>query len=153
MLEFRVRVQRKADGLAFLARRLLAVAHLVNLAGFEFVHFPFLFVNLVQNAAFYAGLVFLAGLPAAACAGSAVVFGALFGNLLETLLAFFFEAFPVAKLVFLVACTLQQSTLHHVGEHLLECHLLLFREPERTAQLASDHRFVTENRNNLFFTG
>ena len=103
MLEFRVRVQGEVDLLAFLAWSLPAVAHLVHLTGVDFVNFPLLVANLVQDAAFDAGLVFLVVLPAAACTGPAVVFGVLFSNLLEALLAFFVEAFTVAELVFLVA--------------------------------------------------
>ncbi len=152
VLEFRVRVQRKADGLAFLARGLPAVAHLVYLAGLEFVHFPFFFARLVQNAALHAGLVFLARLAAATCAQAAVVFGVLFRNLLHALLALFLDGFPVSQLVFLVAGALQEASVHHVGEQLLESHLLLFGQPECAAQAATDHRFVAQNGNNLIFT-
>ena len=148
-----MRVQRETDGLAFLARRLLAVAHLVHLAGIEFVHFPLLVADLVEYAALYAGLVFLVVLPAAAGSRSAVVFRSLFRDFLEALLAFFLEALAVAELVFLVARAFQEAAFHHVGEQLLECHLLLLGEPERSAQLASDHRFIAEYCNNLFFTG
>ena len=151
VLEFRVRVQRKADGFAFLARGLPAVAHLVHLAGFEFVHFPFFFASLVQNAALHAGFVFLARLPAAAGTQAAVVFGVLFRNLLHAFFALFFDGFAIAQLVFLVAGTLQKPAVHHVGEHLLKGHLLLFGETECAAQAATDHRFVAQNCNNLFF--
>ena len=151
VLEFRVRVQRKADGFAFLARGLPAVAHLVHLSGFEFVHFPVFFARLVQNAAFHAGFVFLSRLAAAAGTQAAVVFGVLFRNLFHAFFALFFDGFAIAQLVFLVAGTLQKSAVHHVGEHLLKGHLLLFGETECAAQAATDHRFVAQNCNNLFF--
>ena len=128
------------------------MAHLVYLAGIDFVDFPFFFVNLVQYAALHAGLVFLAGLPAATCTGAAVVFDALLREFAATLLIFLFQRFSVAQLVFLMAGALEEPPLHHVGEELLESHLLFFRKSERSAELAPDHRFVTEYSDNLFFT-
>ena len=153
VLEFRVRVQREVDLLAFLARRLPAVAHLVHLAGVDVVHFPLLVTDLVQYATLDAGLAILVVLPAAACTQTAVVLDALLRELAAAFLVLLFERFSVAELVFLVAGALQKPALHHVGEHLLEGHLLLFGQPERSAELASDHRFVTQYCNNLFFAG
>ena len=123
-----MRIQRKADGLAFLARSLPAVAHFVHLAGFQFVDFPLFFAGLVQNTTLDAGFVFLAGLTTATCTRTAIVFRVLFRNFLDALLAFFFDAFAVTQLVFLVAGTLQKTLLHHVGEQLLKCHFLFLGE-------------------------
>ena len=127
------------------------MAHFVHLAGIEFVHFPFFFAGLVQNAALHAGFVFLVVLPAAAGTRTAIVFGVLFRNFLHAFFALFFDTFAIAQLVFLVAGTLQKPAVHHVGEHLLKGHLLLFREAKGAAQAATDHRFVAEQCNNLFF--
>ena len=109
------------------------------------MHFPVFFARLVQNAAFHAGFVFLSRLAAAAGTQAAVVFGVLFRNLFHAFFALFFDGFAIAQLVFLVAGTLQKSAVHHVGD------LLLFGETECAAQAATDHRFVAQNCNNLFF--
>ena len=127
------------------------MGHLVNLARFQLVDFPILVANLVQDSPLDTGLVFLVFLPAATGCGPAVVFAALFRDFLETLFALFFLGFAVAQLVFLVAGALQQAPLHHVGQHLLESHLLFLGEPEGAPQLTADHRFVTEDGDNLFF--
>ena len=103
MLALGMGIQRKADGLAFLAGSLPAVAHLVDLAGLKFVNFPVLVANLVEDSPLDSGLVFLVVLSTAAGGRSAVVFTALFCDFLETLLPFLFKAFAVAQLVFLVA--------------------------------------------------
>ena len=105
----------------------------------------------MQNTALHAGLVLLVVLPTATGTQAAVVFGVLLRNLLHAFFALFFDGFAIAQLVFLVAGTLQQPAVHHVCEHLLESHLLLFREAKGTAQAATDHRFVAQNGNNLFF--
>ena len=106
VLELRVRIKCKADGLAFLARRLPAVAHLVHLAGIDFGHLPVFVTGLVQNAALdaCAGILFV--LTAATCARTAVVFDALLCKLLAALFALVFERFAIAQLIFLVRRTL-----------------------------------------------
>ena len=106
VLELRVRIKREADGLAFLARRLPAVAHLVHLAGIDFGHLPVFVTGLVQNAALHACAGILFGLTAAACARTAVVFDTLLCKLLAALFALVFERFAIAQLVFLVGRTL-----------------------------------------------
>ena len=106
VLELRVRIKRKANRLAFLARSLPAVAHFIDLSGIEFGHFPFFVTGLVQNAALDACARILFGLAAAARARTAVVFNTLFSQLLAALLALVFERFAIAQLVFLVGGTL-----------------------------------------------
>ena len=151
MLELRVRIKREADGLAFLARRLPAVAHLVHLAGIDFGHLPVFVTGLVQNAALHACAGILFGLTAATCARTAVVFDTLLCKLLAALFALVFERFAIAQLIFLVGRTLENAALDHVGEELLKSHFLFFREAESATELAPYHRFVTKDCNNLFF--
>ena len=151
VLELRVRIKREADGLAFLARRLPTVAHLVHLAGIDFGHLPVFVTSLVQNAALHACAGILFGLATATCARTAIVFDSLLCKLLAALFALVFERFAIAQLVFLVGRTLENATLDHVGEELLKSHLLFFREAESATELAPYHRFVTKDCNNLFF--
>ena len=106
MLELRVRIKCKADGFAFLARRLPAVAHFIDLARIEFGYFPVFVARLVQNTALDACAGILFGLAATACARTAVVFDSLLGKFFAALLALVFERFAIAQLVFLVGRTL-----------------------------------------------
>ena len=151
MLELRVRIKCKADGFAFLARSLPAVAHLVDLARIEFGYFPIFFTGLVQNAALHASTRILFGLTAATCTRTTVIFDTLLCKFLAALFALVFERFTIAQLIFLVCRTLENTTLDHVGEELLKSHLLFFREAESAAELAPYHGFVTKDCNNLFF--